>query len=95
MQLFVYTTLSKVKDALFILFLQKVEDTVIRAKCKLMDSKSEGKEGWVTLRANANESLKRYSPLYTVLTETVLTDTFSLKGFKVHNINIILLWTKS
>jgi len=60
----------------------EVEESIIRAKCILIQA-GEQKEGWVTLRANANESLKRFSPLYTVLTETVLTDTFSLKGFKV------------
>lgn len=61
----------------------EVSESHIRAKCKVVSSKGETKEGWVTLRRNSNEALKRFSPLYTVLTETVLTDTYSLKGFKV------------
>lgn len=54
-------------------------------RCKVVYSKATGEqqEGWTTMRAGSVDTLVRYSPHYTVLAETVLTNTFDLKGFKV------------
>merc|ERR1719234_382756 len=54
-------------------------------RCKISHVKKTGgtEEGWVTMRAEGEDNLVRFSPNYTVLSETVLTDKFDLKGFKV------------
>jgi len=54
-------------------------------RVKIIRAKKDGTtdEGFATLRSGPTENLVRYSPHYTVMNETVLTDTFDLKGFKV------------
>eukprot|EP00397_Hematodinium_sp_SG-2012_P001337 GEMP01001338.1.p1 GENE.GEMP01001338.1~~GEMP01001338.1.p1 ORF type:complete len:1281 (+),score=364.85 GEMP01001338.1:85-3927(+) len=56
---------------------------VIRVKVSQKTKEGETTDGWATLRAQGQDFLLRYSPHYVVLSETVLTDTFDLKGFKV------------
>jgi len=58
-------------------------DGIIRVKITREKKGGVTEEGFVTLRASGVDNLVRYSPHYTVLSETVLTDTFDLKGFKV------------
>jgi len=58
-------------------------DGVMRVKIQRAKKDGSLEEGFATLRVSGVENLVRYSPHYTVLAETVLTDTFDLKGFKV------------
>lgn len=61
----------------------EIEGGIIRVKISREKKVGGMEEGYVTLRVNGVENLMQYSPHYTVLSETVLTDTFDLKGFKV------------
>jgi len=55
----------------------------MRVRLSIENKTGTAEEGWATLRYNGEDLLAKYSPHYTVLSETVLTNTFALKGFKV------------
>jgi len=55
----------------------------VRVKCVQTLKDGSYIEGWASLRLNAIDLLQRYSPYYTLLSDTVLTESFSLKDFKV------------
>jgi len=59
------------------------EKNAMRVKLSVIKKDGEVSEGYANLRVGGEEILMKYSPHYTVLSETVLTDTFELKGFKV------------
>lgn len=55
----------------------------MRVKLSIERKAGAAEEGWATMRYNGEDLISKYSPHYTVLSETVLTNTFALKGFKV------------